>query len=112
MDRQSLELLLLLYIVPVVLVLDHAAEHVAHHAAGWRVEAGLEGDLRLPGTPALLEEDLLQPRLGAEGALAVGHPVAVGLEGPIEVRLVAHQQAQLLLGDLLLHHIGLWRSIV
>ena len=100
-DCQPPELLLHLLSLPVFLVLDHATDHVTHITTRRWIYTGLEGDLLLLGTPTLQEEDLLQPTFGAEGALAVGHPVPVRDEGPVEVVLVAHQQAQLLLCDLL-----------
>ena len=65
------------------------------------MQTGLKGNMDLLRAPTVLEEDVLQPCLGAEGAFAVWHVVSVGFEGPIEVLLVAHQKTQLLLGNLL-----------
>ena len=101
MDCQPPELLFQLVALPVFLVFDHEADHVANFTAGWRIQAGPECDIRFLGAPALQIKDLLHPRLGAELSLAVRHPVPIRNKGPMEVRLVAHQKAQLLLGDLL-----------
>ena len=58
MDRQSLKLLLLLQVVPIVLVFNHKTYHIAHYTAGWWMKAGLKGDICLSGAPTVLEEDL------------------------------------------------------
>ena len=58
MDSQPLELLLLLYIVPILLIFNHTTDHITHFAAGWRIKAGLEGDLCFLRAPTVLKEDL------------------------------------------------------
>lgn len=58
MDRQSLELLLLLYIVPIILVFNHTTDDITHFAAWWWMKTGLKGDFFLLRAPTVLEKDL------------------------------------------------------
>ena len=58
MDRQSLELLLMFYIIPIFLVFNHTTDDITHFAAGWWMKTGLKGDFCLLRAPTVLEKDL------------------------------------------------------